>query len=65
MSLRERAARAILLGLDGDAKAEVIRDLQELAGDRGGASGSIYFWAELVKYPIQTVWDRLRHGPAL
>jgi predicted permease len=54
-------ARLLLLGFDREEADDVVRDLRDLAAKRGRVRGSMYFWTELVKYPVMRAWDRLRY----
>ncbi len=64
-ALRDRVAGVLLRGFGASEVDEVVRDLNELASDRGPVRGTLYFWSELLKYPAWAMLDRLRHGEGL
>ncbi|MEM7416629.1 MAG: ADOP family duplicated permease [Gemmatimonadota bacterium] len=49
--------RLLLARFSRDERAEIVRDLTELAEGRGPVAGRIYFVTELIKYPIREAWD--------
>jgi putative ABC transport system permease protein len=64
--VRERLARLLLGGFAPSEVEDVLRDLRELASDRPGLRREVYYWTELIKYPVRAAWERARHrgGPS-
>lgn len=53
----ERLARLLLTSL-GEAEARaIVHDLRELAATRPRASRQLYFWWELIKYPVRDAFE--------
>ena len=59
--LRGWLARLVLIGFEPDEVDEVLRDLRELAEAQGRWRKCVYFWVELLKYPVRGALDRLQH----
>lgn len=58
----ERFARWLLSGL-GEAEARaIVHDLRELAATRPRAARQLYFWWELIKYPIRDAFEEKGGG---
>lgn len=53
--------RIMRLFFDREEAAEVMRDLHELRADKSRFGGAVYFWTELLKYPVRSVADRWRY----
>ena len=59
--LRRWIERIVLAAFDEAEVDDIRRDLGELAADRGGLAGAVYYWVELLKYPVRRGWDAFRH----
>lgn len=58
---RERVASLLLHGFAPSEAEDVLRDLRELASDRSGLRREVYYWTQLVRYPLRAWWERVRH----
>ncbi len=50
--------RLLLIGFDEQERADIVRDVAELAENRSGWRRRAYFWVEVAKYPIRCLWER-------
>lgn len=53
--------RMLLRGFEPEERAEIVRDVAELAGTRRGLRRTYYYWVELAKYPFRALWDARLH----
>lgn len=54
--------RRLLVGFDDQERADIVRDVTELAETRTGWRRATYFWIEIAKYPVRRQWDRAVSG---